>query len=464
MLLNLPENSRKFVWNIDDFNAPCQLISIVLAAQELTYLWVRRDHELPDMDVRCFGPINPNEFVEISEEILSDRNLYKPFKDKETRSWNEQSFGDFLEKHLVWVSRMVQNISLNKVSIPANHVIGTKLSIPQNGFFWMVYGDITKVDVELIFKEISEGASLRAKAKNTQIGKIPEAQINKEEILSGYSTYFYPPLWIGEKPVFDFRAKVNGLLILPIPTYQVEYKDTMLVFDQKGLFVAGTNDRQKCIRYMNEIIGTAILKGYNLDFVTYQDIGECTFTKERGEIRSYTYARSITRNWQFQQQISPITEEIIASYAHIGWEDLLNIVKIAESTSINDETSDYLIFFAHASTYVRDGRYKESFLFDWLIIERYLRTRWELYLDLKDLEKHRKKKLRGWKIDHVLEELSISEIIEQKIYEDISSLKDVRNSLYHKGSEVSKENAIKCHEISELLIRKETNIIISREI
>jgi hypothetical protein len=31
------------------------------------------------------------------------------------------------------------------------------------------------------------------KTQKTQIVKAPETQMNKEEILSGYSTYFYPP-------------------------------------------------------------------------------------------------------------------------------------------------------------------------------------------------------------------------------------------------------------------------------
>ena len=102
----------------------------------------------------------------------------------------------------------------------------------------------------------------------------------------------------------------------------------------------------------------------------------------------------------------------------------------------------------------------ESFLFDWLIIERYLRNKWEMYLDKKALEKRRKKKLKNWNINNLLEELSLNEIIDQRAYDDISSLKEIRNSLYHKGAEVSKQEAIKCHEISEFLIREKINIVI----
>jgi hypothetical protein len=456
---DLPENTRKFVWNIDDFNPPCQLISIVLAVQELSFLWVRRDNELPDMDLRCYGPINPNEFVQTSEEILSDKDLYKPFKDEEVRNWNEQSFGSFLEKQLVWVSRMVQNMSLTKVTIPPNRVIGTKLTIPQNGFFWMVYGDITKVDVELIFKEIFEGAYLREKAQENQIGKISVTQPSKEEIISGYGTYFYPPSWIGDLPIFDFRAKVNGILILQPPTIKIEYKNSMLVFNQRGLFFVGVNDRQKCIRYMNEIIGVAILQGYNLDIITDLDIGEAIVTEEKGEIRWLTSPKSIIRNWQFQQWAAPITEDMIASYTQIGEKDLLNVVKIAESTSINAEISDNLIFFAHASNYFRDGKYKESFLFDWFIIERYLMNIWDLHIGLDRLKDNKSNKKVYWNINNVIKVLYLTDKIDKKMYDVISSLKATRNSLYHKGAEVSKEVAIRCHKISELLIRNETNII-----
>jgi hypothetical protein len=48
------------------------------------------------------------------------------------------------------------------------HFIGLKNSTPKNGFFWMIYGDITNVNVELIFKEIFKGAYARKKnSKNS---------------------------------------------------------------------------------------------------------------------------------------------------------------------------------------------------------------------------------------------------------------------------------------------------------
>ena len=460
----LPESTRSFVWNVDDFNSPCQIISFVVHTnKDLTYLWVRKDPEFQDLDIKCYGRIIPQNFLETAELLLSDKLLFINMEEKEERLWGYKSYGTYLENHLISLSKFILKQDLIGIEFPSDHVVGMKLSTPMNGFFWMIYDDVTKINPERILTEIFDGAVAREKADQTGLKKSESAQTNKEEIVFGNSTYFYPPIWIGEKPIFDFKSKVNGLFIFPTPTYVVEYKNNMLAFNQKGLFFVGINDRQKCIRYMNEIIGTAILQGYNLDIVTDLDIGEATVTKDKGETRNQTYPRSITRNWQAENEISPITEEEIASYTQIREEDLRLIAKTAESASINAETSDYIVFFAHASNYVRDGKYKESFLFDWLIIERYLRARWELYLDSKHLEKRRRNKLGGWNIDNLLEELSLTEIIEQKIYEDISSLKNLRNGLYHKGVEVSKEDAVRCHKISEILIRKETNIIIQGE-
>jgi hypothetical protein len=107
------------VWNIDDFSAQCQLISIFQVGREFTYLLVRRDPDLQDMGIQCFGPINPNEFIKISEEILSVKNLYKTFKDKEGESWRERSFGNFFEKQLIWVLKMMQNLPYGKFECPA---------------------------------------------------------------------------------------------------------------------------------------------------------------------------------------------------------------------------------------------------------------------------------------------------------------------------------------------------------
>lgn len=457
---NIPEITRKYIWNIDNFNSPCQVISLtVRESREMTYLWVRKDNDSKDLDINCYGPIAQDRFIETAEQILSDKALYKEINSIGEDPTSYSSYGKYLEEQLVWVSKVIRNQELIKSDFPKGHVTGMKFSSPLDGFFWMIYGDITKIDPELIFKEIFGGASDREKDEKSKSNKVQTTRLNKEELVSGYSTYLYPPVWIGEKPIFDFKSKVNGIFIFPIPTHVFVYKSTTLAFSQRGMFFVGNREGKKCITFMNEIIGTALLLGYGLDATTEIDIGEATVTKEKGESRSYTHPESFTRNWQANGELSAITEEQVSYYSQISLEELTNIVKVAERLSVNDETSNHIVFYAYASHYVRERKFQESFLFDWLIIERYLRVKWDSYLEFKELDKNRRKKLRGWNIDYVLEELSINVIIDQQTYEDISSLKDLRNSLYHKGSDITNIVALKCHKIAERIVKEETNMI-----
>ena len=459
---NLPETTRKFVWQIEDFNYPCQVISLIIhGRQRMTYLWVRKDPQFPDIDIRCYGPTTPDRIIETAEQILSNRDLFNELSHDKANDWPYPSYGKYLEEELVSISKALQKQLLISADLPTDFILGSMFSTPLNGFHWIVYGDITRVDREKIFKEIFDKASEREKTNQDGSDKPALTQPNEEEIVTGYSTYFYPPVWIGVKPVFDFRSKVNGIFIFPPPTYKTVYKDTMLAFNQKGSFFVGDRDKNKCIRFMNEIIGTAILHGYNLDVVTDLDIGVMTVTKDKGERRGQTYPKSITRYWQARDEIEPITENSIGAYTAISLNEILGIVKTAEDISVNVESSNHIVFYAHASQYVRDGKYQESFLFDWLIIERYLRSKWDSYLQNKNLGEKMRKSLSGWKIKNVLEEMSVAEKIDHETYDEVLSLKDIRNDLYHKGSRVSADDAVKCHKIAELMIQEETNMTTS---
>jgi len=115
----LPETTRRFIWNIDDFNSPCQIISFVLHTdKDMTYLWVRKDPEIQDLDIKCYGPIVPQKFLETAELILSDKSLFMRIKDKE-RHWNYESYGAYLENYLIYLSKFISKQALNDNEFPS---------------------------------------------------------------------------------------------------------------------------------------------------------------------------------------------------------------------------------------------------------------------------------------------------------------------------------------------------------
>ena len=209
-----PESARSFVWNIDNFNSPCQIISFVVHAnKDLTYLWVRKDPEIQDLDVKCYGRINPQNFLETAELILSDKLLYAKMVENKENTWPHESYGAYLENHLVSLSKFILKQDLIGIEFPTDHVVGTKFSTPMNGFFWMIYDDITKINPERILKEIFERALSREKTDQNAPKRMESSKTNKEELVFGNSTYFYPPICLFSNQKFrDFMA-LNSVFV-----------------------------------------------------------------------------------------------------------------------------------------------------------------------------------------------------------------------------------------------------------
>jgi hypothetical protein len=453
---NLPEETRKHISNADNFNPPCQIIVIVSPYQKFTYLWLRKDSELPDKDIQCYLAKNQDEFNQIAEKILSNKEVNKAFIDDYFSKTHKITFRMFIQDQLIWVSRSISQLT-PEFEIPKDHFVGSKFALPMKGFFWIVYGDIVNISPEAIINEIVE-RTIEDQNNKEETTEVEDPLDDVEKIAAGYSTYFYPPVWIGEKPVFDFSSKVDGKVILPV-TETSAYKGKLVSFDQKGFFFIEAAEKAIFLRYMNEIIGTANLLGYNFNAISGPDAGETWVTRDKGQTRSQTFPKSITRSWQAELQLGVITEDMINKYQQITKQELLTIVTTAERATKDNVTSDFIVSFAQASQHIRDGKYKEAFLFDWSIIERELRIEWANYLKTQDIkESNRLKKMKSQNIGYVIKGLSLGGIIRVELYNSLITLKGIRNSLYHTGKEVQKNEEIKRHQISEYTLRNRTGI------
>ena len=453
---DLYEETRKHISNLENFNPPCQIIIIVIPNQKFTYLWLRKDSELPDKDIQCYIARNQDEFNQIAEKILSDKEINKAFIDDDFSKKDKITFRMFIQDQLIQVSRRISQLT-PEFQIPQDHFVGGKFGLPMKGFFWIMYGDIVNINLEAIINEIVNRAIEDQNNKEEEITEVEDPLDDIEKIAAGYSTYFYPPVWIGEKPVFDFSSKVDGKVIFSITQISV-YKNKLVSFDQKGFFFIEAAEKAEFLRYMNEIVGTADLLGYNFNAISEQDVGETLVIRDKGQIRRQTSPKSITRSWQAGLPWSVITEDMINTYQQITEQELLTIVTTAEKETKEPVNSDFIIFFAQARNHIREGKYKEAFLFDWLIIERGLRIEWEEYLKTHDVKDNRLKKMKRQNIDYVIESLSMGGIISMELYNLLITIKGIRNRLYHKGEDIKEDEEIKCHQISEYTIRKRTGI------
>ena len=196
---------------------------------------------------------------------------------------------------------------------------------------------------------------------------------------------------------------------------------------------------------MNEIIGTAILNNYNFEVVSERDLAEMTKTEQNGMSMSYSYPLSLNRLLQAQSELTPIRKEVLDTYQQLTYKDLKSILQTAELYSNEANISDYVVFFAQSTQYVRDEKYGESFLFDWSIIERFLVNKLLNYLNEKEISEKRKETMEKWNISHVIEVLSIDRIINEQMYKDVNSLRKVGTISFIRGlnrKEKMQRNAI----------------------
>lgn len=444
---------KNAIWNTEDFNPPCQVLALSLASPRITFVFVTKDKKRNDLDIRAFGSVLPHELTSTMEQILEDKTLYRPLKDDERYGSDEESFGKYLEDMFLGVFEIVKSQALGKSIDPNKVSVGWKMSMMLSGFNWLVYNDLTSVNPPNFVGEIfSEARKRISEEKNAgKVEAIDESQ--KEELVHGFITYFYPHVWIGEIPEFDFRRRVEGLAVLP-KYYSTTYKERLVLVSQKGLLFIGEKERESCMKMMNEIFGTSLILGYDFDVVRPNDCGIAEASEKQVALRSWQWPMSMSRNWQAGLEYGAVNEQTLKEAIKMPSERVREIISIAEKATKSPDNSNAIVFLGLAKAHHRNGEYTESFIMSWIIIERHLRGSILHFLENKGATRKRKDKISNWNIDVVIELLFNLGQIPQDSYRLLMDLKNIRNEINHEGSVSSLNDATSCYEFAKAIVKE----------
>ena len=451
------DNVKKFLWKIEDFQFPCQILSLTISSPRQSYIFVTKDKKRDDLDVRSYGPFMPYQIKDAMIEILSDQNLYQPSSLKDMNEWDEISFGEFLENDFLDILERIKYQTTQPPIEENKPIVGMKKASILNGFEWFVYGgDLWKLTPQSFVTKIFDGAVSREQEKRAeQVSNNISLHSEKEAVISGFATYFYPHIWVGDVPIFNFQSRVEGLFIFPTPTFSRIYKNRVVVIGQRGFFFIEEKDKTNCITLMNEIIGTSILLGYEFDIVREEDVGEATVSTENHELRGLKYPNSLSRNWQVRKDLfGHVEENVLTSSIKIVPEKILEIVGKSEELTSNSDVSRSIVLMARASAHLKNSEFLESAILSWLIIEIYFHKLWDDFLLDSNITEKRKKKLSFIKMDTIIEQLSLSKKISLEIYNKIMSLKKIRNEINHEGYITSLEESSSFYQFAYDLIKE----------
>ena len=139
----------------------------------------------------------------------------------------------------------------------------------------------------------------------------------------------------------------------------------------------------------------------------------------------------------------------------ISVETLESIVKKSEQITSDEFIKNQILHILDAYTHLDNSEHTQSFIFSWLVLEKYLFNQWKEYLKEKKISGKRKHSLENtsnWTSHTILETMNLNGLISTKLYNDLNRLRQKRNKIVHEGELTEKENAENCFQLAKTLI------------
>lgn len=443
----------------DNFTSPCQVLAIWLTEPDIEQVYVTRDPDRPDKEIICFGPIRRWEALDVFERVLSIEWLRKPLSPSDDDPYmffkRYGNYGRFLEDEFIAIMKALPYWTM----IPPRHDDQrspgfSKMPGPVSGFKWMVIGNLLSYTPQTISDGIFNQAETQAQYKHRSSASTGEnASRANQERVNGFTTFFYPPVWVGKIPRLTFRQKVQGLVAFPPEQFSSSYKGRQLILDQRGRIFIGEPDKEKCKRYFNEIMATVSILLFQVQPVNENDMGETTLI---GSGSQMAFPQSSERYSMAEISIGPtINEQTLGLFRESSENTILSLIERAEHITKNEEAGDLIIFLLFASNHFSNTEYIESFTMAWVIVEKYLNSLWRRTLLSQGLPRSRVNKLADrLSIDYVIECLDAFKQISRTDFEKYMKLKNIRNEISHQGYQVLKSEAENCLNAAEDIVKK----------
>jgi hypothetical protein len=475
------------IWFIE----PCQVEIIEFLEPSFQILVVTHLSTIKDLEINIhtYPRLNKYEYTKL-ESILKDEKW-----NIEIRTWTggKKLLSEILEDFLVRAFRRIGDMILTAWEKPFTYTE----EIAQGIGGWLIYGDIRDKDIERIVKDVcKEGKykyrvphevakGIKAKGKDKELGfpwwcshrdfveietyeeyeELEKFRVNSfqktkvaeiEFGLKGYGTYFFPPIWVDQKPKATFSQRIySGVdLIWFDKAFDIDYKGNKVVVSKDGFIAITAEDKLRAIDMLNEIMATAILLDMPLFAIRENEVGEVRI-----------HPSDLTITWYSQELASIRTiiptgaimgDLLLREIPVISKDMLIKIIKQAEKWALKD-TKPLLGLLLEAYTHFANAEYTQSFIMSWTIVEWWLSKLWDDFLNEHKVSGKRREKLRStifWKTtDRIIEVLNLSGKIDWDEYRKLERLKDVRNEIIHKGKGATREESEECLEKSLLIIK-----------
>ncbi len=413
--------------------------------------------DIPDLEIKIYGPIKFSESVEQAENILNESlwNRELPLRKHFYRKGGIMKYSEELENLFYNTFNNFKNSSLSWVFNDTDDLFSIQKSSMSSieCFSWKIYGDISSspIDKEIdrIYKFLDQ--------KNQQQAVKKEVKPKRE--IKGYGCYIFPPIWLGEQPKMTLKDKLLGTRILSFNKESLiqNYKGRTLILEKDGFIGIGEENKEQALTLLNEIMAIANIYKYTLHIIQNRDLGNIVINMESSRITSSSFSGTTKRTILSDERWKDIREIRIWARESIPIEQIKKIIKMAEAILSEDINSNIIIIFLGALTHLYNHEFSMSFLMNWTLIEKKIEIEWNKMLENNTNDINHKNKLRKRKfhtLDDKIEILYLKKIIKDNKYLELIRLKKIRNDIVHKGKKAKKEDVEACIIINHLSIKE----------
>jgi hypothetical protein len=471
----LGENEKGFFNAYGNLSAPCQIDVFLLNKPiEFQLLLISHSTDSKDKEIVVNEPYEPQEFLRKLEEYIKADKKWQRKLPKETLYMSLDG-REITYEHIIIGAVGGYFKSMNNlmfINIKKDEMFSIPVMFVDAGIEG-IFGDIRKMDYTKIFegniKLAKQFANIPPPNQSKQVvttlptprSKGSAVIISSSNMLTnstGYGVMFFPPVWIDRRPEQNLTEQVMHSPLFRKKAFDIEFLDRKLIFNTDGFVGIEGQNKEEAMKIFNTFFGVAHLYGVFCFAVNEDDIADITIDKNKMEVGGMTMQGHSER-----MQLLSINQESKSNlrYKIIKQETIREIVNLTNKIINNQIVVSQLTFLLEGYTYMIHSEYSQSFIMDWLIIEKFFANKWDELLNEKEITGSRKRDFKDadkWDAYHKLELLNFVGEIDNDKYQTLREFNTKRNHLVHNGEQIKKEDADTLYKMAFEIVKNSINL------
>lgn len=454
----LSDGEKKHEQMINSLKRPCQILLLSTPDKKSHLLIKSHLNEWPDKTIRTIF-LDSVRYIEQIEELHKNMSTTEDEPQKFGKIIIPPEFSQSLKNQLVQFGKSIMQ---RRADASFNGFGGMSL-INNNLAVWYLYGNIESIDFagqgKKIVNEYKQAYLQSEKEKSTQ--KPEQIRQYDPTRKQGYGTFCFPAVLIGNfNPSIREQIENREYQLLEQNVLTSDFDGTLVIVTKEGLIGMQTKDIKIADEILHTITSTALLMGIPLHAHKSSELAELSIEVSTNKISGSSWSESSLRMQLFDMvaRYDPFRRTRVR--LQISVEDFERLVEEAKKIWKTKIHLDNLKLLSGAFTYLQNNEFSQSFILSWTLIEKHLYDLWNKKLQQAKISNNRIRQLNSWDVSRILEILHIDKIISDDDYFDITSLRGLRNNLFHDGQEITQKQAQNCFELVFGLISRNIGISI----